>query len=165
MTENDDDLYYHSELETAVIQNDGERFEALAEEANLHGRSDNGSTLLHKAASVGETEMVQRLIDRGIDTDIQNEGGKTALHVAVDNGHTEAGESLVTNGAALNIQDNSGAVPLFKLVYRNDVELAQLMVENGADPTIESNGGVSPLDIATEIDADDMVEILRQNPS
>lgn len=48
MTE-DDDLYHHSKLETAVLQNEIERFHSLVNQERLHQRSDNGSTLLHKA--------------------------------------------------------------------------------------------------------------------
>ncbi|ELZ87736.1 ankyrin repeat-containing protein [Haloferax elongans ATCC BAA-1513] len=156
-----DDIYQHSDLEVAVIQNDIERFHELIEDTELGHRSDNGSTLLHKAASVGNDQMVEELLSHGINPDIQNQGGKTALHLAVDEGHRNVIKTLVLGGADLNIQDNSGTVPILKLIYRGDVELATLMVENGADPEIETDGGVSPLDIAKNIEATEMIEVLR----
>ncbi|QIB74487.1 ankyrin repeat domain-containing protein [Halogeometricum borinquense] len=156
-----DDIYQHSDLETAIIQDDLERFHELIGNVELDHRSDNGGTLLHKAASVGNDRMVEELLNHGITPDIQNQGGKTALHLAVDEGLRDVIETLVVGGADPNIQDNSGTVPILKLIYRGDVELATLMIENGADPEIETNGGVSPLDIAKDIDATEVVEVLK----
>jgi len=161
MTE-EDDLYHHSELEIAVLQNNIEQFCEMVDNTALDQRSDSGSTLLHKAAGAGHEEMVTELIDREIDLDVQNKGGKTALHLAIDEGHHDVAERIVLAGADPNIQDDSGTVPLFKLIYRGDVELAKLMVEYGADPHIESDGGMSPLEVAENIDAEEMVEVLSR---
>jgi len=53
MTEENDDIYQHSDVETAVIQGNKERFEELIDGADLDSYSDSGRTLLHKAAAVG----------------------------------------------------------------------------------------------------------------
>ena len=72
-----DDLYISTDIESAIIQGNRERFDELIDDADLSHQSDNDSTLLHKAAIVGEIELASELIDRGIDLDAQDYSNPT----------------------------------------------------------------------------------------
>lgn len=162
MTDDEDDLYYHSELETAIVQGDAERFQELIEDADLDHRSDNGSTLLHKAAISGRPDMAVELVDRGVDIDARKDGGETPLHLAVRSEQWDVARTLVIAGADPNLQNASGTVPLLKVVFKDQLELAELLLKHGADPEIENDGGLSPLDIAKQAGKDDVIDVLTQ---
>lgn len=61
--------------------------------------SHHGWTMLHMAASGGNTRMVQLLIERGATVNAQNTFGKTSLHYAASKGHKEIVEKLLEHHA------------------------------------------------------------------
>ncbi|XP_055308476.1 uncharacterized protein LOC129572532 [Sitodiplosis mosellana] len=56
---------------------------------NVNERDANGDTVLHRAASAGQMEEAQKLLDEGADPKIRNNIGLTALHLAAQNGNVE----------------------------------------------------------------------------
>ncbi|WP_396610549.1 ankyrin repeat domain-containing protein [Haloferax sp. S1W] len=156
----EDDIYIHTDLETAIIQGDKERCDSLIDDADLQHRSDSGSNLLHKAAFSGETEIASDLIERGVDIDAQDNEGSTPLHKALNIENYELAKLLVESGADLNIEDVHGNQPLWRAVFKANYELTELLLEHGADPTHENNVGESPLSIAQDADAEKFIQLL-----
>jgi ankyrin repeat protein len=74
-----DSYSMHTLLHDAVIFNREEIFEFLLQQgANLMVRDANGYTALLKAASLGRTQMVKRLIEKGVDPRHCDPYGNTA---------------------------------------------------------------------------------------
>ncbi|KAL8667716.1 MAG: hypothetical protein Q9202_000571 [Teloschistes flavicans] len=62
-------------------------------------------TFLHGAAVNGHAEIVQLLIDRGLDKDFQDDCGRTPLHEACRNGKVNVVILLLASGASQSIKD------------------------------------------------------------
>jgi ankyrin repeat protein len=60
-------------------------------------KSKNGATLLHAAAFAGRADMVEWLIDQGIDVNAEDDRGRTPLSLAAGNNIIE--ELLKKHGA------------------------------------------------------------------
>jgi len=67
---------------------------------------------LHLAASVGNSLLVELLIESGGDVELRDNDGATPLHVLDGDSATEIGRLLIDSGADLDAKDFSGATPL-----------------------------------------------------
>jgi ankyrin repeat protein len=69
----------------------GEQAEAVVDLflAKIEQASNMGRTLLHHAALAGDTNMVERLIERGMDLDARTVDGETAIYLAMIRGHDD----------------------------------------------------------------------------
>jgi len=74
--------------------------------ADLEGRSEDGSSLLHHAAAGGMTAVVLDFVaatpGKSVNVNEVNEDGATALHLAAHYGRRECVERLLRAGAAVN---------------------------------------------------------------
>lgn len=76
------------------------------------GEPTNGSTPLITAATFGQAEAVQALIEGGADVNRRNNDGTTALHAAAFLCRAEIVEILLAAGADRNAINKSGATAL-----------------------------------------------------
>ncbi|XP_003738180.1 inhibitor of Bruton tyrosine kinase [Galendromus occidentalis] len=99
---------------------------------NFHNLSDAfGRTVLHAAASVGNVELIEWLIDAyGCDPDrVDGESGWSALHRACFFGQLGAVWILLQKGASVDLKDHEGLTPLDILV-RDRVPWAKYLPTN-----------------------------------
>ncbi|MDX9974586.1 MAG: ankyrin repeat domain-containing protein [FCB group bacterium] len=66
------------------------------------------NTPLHEAATIGDHNQVNLLIQAGADPNAVDEGGRTPLHLAAESGHVGTCETLLKGGADAGIADLSG---------------------------------------------------------
>ncbi len=165
MTEdNQDDLYFNTEIESAIVQGDRQTFYQLIDNADLTHRSGSGSTLLHKAVTGPRIEMASELIERGVDIDATDDGGYTALHRALEKKEWELAELLIEHGADPNSVTVYGITPLHTVIGygRLDNKYVTLLLEHGADPHLSGDSRRSPLEMAREVGYDDIAELLEE---
>ena len=91
-------------LHSAVASDAGTRdmaiVRALVEAgAPVNARSGSGTTPLHTAAFLGDTEVVELLLSRGADPRIASKDGKTPIDLARTQGHAELGELMERQAA------------------------------------------------------------------
>ncbi len=81
--------------------------------------SNDGATMLTVAVFLGHTEMVEMLIDQGVDVRQRNGDQGTALHSAAFVGRAEAAKLLLQAGADVDALDANGQTPkdLLKLDF------------------------------------------------
>ena len=70
-----------------------------------------GDTALHIACENNHLQIVQYLIEKGANIEIQDCGGKTSLHFASLYGNTEVVKYLVSKGANKNAKTKNGKTP------------------------------------------------------
>lgn len=99
---------------------------------------------LQGAADKGDMESLKRLLDRGVEIDLQTDTGGTALLTAVYRGQAHAVSFLLARGADVNKADNSGHTPLFHLDI-DDGTMCALLLKHGADITLRDWWGNTPL--------------------
>uniref|UniRef100_A0A8C7I4T0 Kinase D interacting substrate 220 n=1 Tax=Oncorhynchus kisutch TaxID=8019 RepID=A0A8C7I4T0_ONCKI len=105
----------------------------------------NGQTLLMMASEQGSLEMVQELLRRGANVNLDDVDCWTALISAAKEGHVEVVKELLANNASLEHRDMGGWSALMWASYKGRVEVAQLLLEKGASPNITGQYSVFPV--------------------
>lgn len=110
-----------------------------------------GNTILHAAASLGKTDVVEELLDSGkVAVDVENDDAETPLYKAFQAGHTEVIEVLLDHGASAGTKTRQNITPLhwlFMMPEASIERIAKLMVKGGADinaviePVVKENSG------------------------
>ncbi len=88
-----------------------------------------GRTALMSAVDKGNLEMVQLLLEKGANIDLQGRSGLTALMMAVSKGHLEMAQLLLKKGANVDLQDMLNETALGKAIKKGYLEIAQLLLE------------------------------------
>eukprot|EP00944_MAST-04C_sp_MAST-4C-sp1_P002703 g2703.t1 len=86
-------------------------------------------TALHAAATNGNAEVVEALLEYDADPNIPDGYGRTPLHCSARNGHVASVVSLLNGGANINAKDKNGhtALQLAKKHCKNNEELLGIL--------------------------------------
>uniref|UniRef100_A0A8K9XZN9 Kinase D interacting substrate 220 n=1 Tax=Oncorhynchus mykiss TaxID=8022 RepID=A0A8K9XZN9_ONCMY len=120
----------------------------------------NGQTLLMVTSEQGNIEMVQELIRRGANVNLDDVDCWTALISAAKEGHVEVVKELLANNASLEHRDMGGWSALMWASYKGRVEVTQLLLEKGAIPNITGQYSVYPIIWAAGRGHADIVHLL-----
>lgn len=118
---------------------------------------------MHFAASKGNQEMLQLLIDQRCDIDVRSSRNLTPLHMAARRGHATAVKLLLDNGASLEATDEWGDTPLLKAASKGHLEATKCLLEYGANVSAENAWGETPLSVAAEESFEDVVRMLLKH--
>lgn len=88
---------------------------------------------IHLAARENLTNVLQKLIDLGIDTDTQDSDQMTPLIIASYSGQVEAADLLIRNGAKINAADSCQRTPLHRAIENGKPEIVKLLLQHGAN--------------------------------
>ena len=81
--------------------------------ADMESKLVNGSQASHTAASRGNLEVLEVLLDLGARIDATNNDGRTPLHFAAESGHWECVRHLLDRGAKTELlADDQGLTAL-----------------------------------------------------
>ena len=120
----------------------------------LPGRHENvnftfESGLLN-AAWIGNNQVVQLLLDLGVNVDCTNEQGSTALMLATECGYEPIVQTLLSSGLNVNIQDSYGWTALMLASHNGHFQLAELLLNKQANVNHTANNGATALMIASQ---------------
>ncbi|MCR4623430.1 MAG: ankyrin repeat domain-containing protein [Alphaproteobacteria bacterium] len=109
-------------------------YSVVKSETNVDIKDENGNTVLQsvlkdKKIRRVKYDLVERLLESGVDVNVSDGKKNTALHLAVGEGYTEIAGLLIKHRANINAVNEDGWTPLF---FAEDVETAQLLVDHGA---------------------------------
>jgi hypothetical protein len=113
---------------------------------------------LHYAATNGDADIIQYLLDSGCDPNSKDKNGVTPLHLAVST--SGALERLLAAKADPNIAEQSGRNPLHYAAQEASSDSAKILLEHGAKVDSADNLGFTPLHVAAEYGSTDVVEVL-----
>lgn len=113
------------QLHKAAYNGDIEKVRSLLQEqVDPDERDSFGGTALHAAMFQKNLEIIQLLIDAGLDVNAQgSSNGYTPLHDAVWADNLGAIELLIENGARTDIKSNDGLTPYQKALKEKKKEL------------------------------------------
>lgn len=106
-------------------------------------RTEFGNTLLILAIESGASlPIIQVILNRNPNLNIQNNDGITALMMAIDKGVREIIQALLDRTPNVNIQDNDGDTSLMRAIYRNaEPDLIQAILDKNPNLYIKNHDG------------------------
>ncbi|KAL8104599.1 hypothetical protein AgCh_028717 [Apium graveolens] len=113
--------------------------------SGINSADEEGWVPLHSAASSGNVEIVELLLNRGADVNLKNNGGRTALHYAASKGWLKIAQILISHDAKLNVKDKVGCTPLHRAASTGNAELCEFLIEEGAEVDAEDRAGQTAL--------------------
>ena len=132
----------------------------------------NGRTPLHSAASYGDLEMVQVLLDYKLDANAKDRNNWTPIH-GVASPHyfqdqvpdisvlrADVAGLLLERGADPNAQSNDSLTPLHLAAISGSVEVVRVLLEHGANACAEDSVRRTPLHAAVALEYGP-VEVVR----
>ncbi|UNF62747.1 ankyrin repeat domain-containing protein [Spiroplasma poulsonii] len=108
-------------------------------------------------------EIVQLLLDKGADVNLQNKNGDIPLITAIKNNDLKMVQLLLDNGADINLQNKNVDIPLITAIKNNDLKMVQLLLDKGADVNLQNKNGLIPLDYAMDRNNKELVQFLIDN--
>ncbi len=102
-----------------------------------------GASPLLAAVQGTSLEIVEWLIDQGVNVDVRDLNGRTALHHAVDAGRVDFVEALCKGRADVEAADRDGVTPLLLAAMGGEADIARILLQAGADPTATDNNGMN----------------------
>ena len=97
------------------------------DQISLNTKSLFGDTPLHVAATRGDTQAIQALLNSGADVNAQGEDQYTPLHEAVAQGHVEAVRLLIAANARKDLKNEHGDTPLHLAELLGRVEISKIL--------------------------------------
>ena len=135
--------------------------------SSLEPRGNKGYSPLHSVVSLGNLEMVQVLLDYGVNVNARTDLGSTPLLMALWNIIKDPDirivRLLLDRGADPNIQPRDGETPLHRASQDGMIEMARLLLGHGASVELQTSKGRTPLDYALEKQDDEMIELLLEH--
>lgn len=148
--------------------------ERLARNPKLIETTQYDNTLLHYAAQGGQTEVINYLVEEGLDVNAIGNLGRTPLHAAAVSGEVAAIKSLLDHGAKVDARDKFGYTPLHQAVnvprandkptppdeQKQRFKAVKLLVAAGAEVDARSDRERTPLHLAATSNLPRAIEYL-----
>ncbi len=137
-------------LETAQIA------EILKELKNLDVAADDGKTPLLLLGSQLEN-LLPIFLEKGVNVNHQDHNGMTAMMLYPDK---DTIKELIRAGADIHLADKNGDTVLHHALENFHTSAARYLIKKGADYNRPDNMGKTPVQIAVEIGADSVLELM-----
>jgi ankyrin repeat protein len=165
-------------LHLAAMAGDADAVEALlAAGANLRVEPSVLGSACFSFSKDRDPRMertIDLLVAAGLDPNDVDAGGYTPLHAALsadafgldyaesDGINVAAAVALIRHGASIDIvYPDTGYRPLHAAAAGDSGTLVALLLDAGADPTQRTTAGETPLDVASEVGAEECVQLLE----
>jgi hypothetical protein len=113
----------------------------------LLGYSGDTTTLLN-AVEDARVDLVEELLQRGVNLEAQDARGYTGLILAAFRGRIPILRLLVKAGANVNARDRHGNSVLLFAAQHGDTQIVKLLVDAGADLNVRGQNGYTALKVA-----------------
>jgi len=145
--------YLSEEAVRALHRKNYELLGDLVTPDNINSTDSKGRSLIVYAINYSDLHMVEWLLDKCPNVDIQDKEGWTPLHYASQGYAVQMAEKLLGAGAKVDIQDGYGNTALWRAVFesRGRGELIKLLLRYRADSHVKNHSGVSPVELASTI--------------
>jgi len=135
----------------------------LQKGGNPNLKNKHGDTALHLALKYSYPEIVQMLLQKGADLDLQykDKDGNTPLHWAVSLNYLEIVQMLLQKGVNPNLQAKDGFTTLHIAVINNRPLIVKMLLEKDTNINLQNKRGRTALDIATIFNYTEIVQMLN----
>ena len=125
-------------------------------------RNVEGLTAIHLAARHAQTEAIRKLVQLGMNCDIDNGGGdgRTPLFYAAEMGHVHVVSELLAMGAFPDAQDVMGICPLSLACQQGHTDVVERLLQARVNVHHQDEFGVQALNFAARNEAPEMITML-----
>ena len=124
----------------------------------------NAAPVLNGAIEASSLELVQLLIERGVDPNFGNEEIQNPLIYAIDQGRHSIALFLINSGKVdINFKNNEGNTALIEAVRSRDFEIAKLLIKNKADINATNNMSKSAFYFALQNSRSQLMALLYKH--
>lgn len=136
----------------------------VAAGSQINAIDEAGETALMHAVDRGEVEVVDALLQAGVDPIVLDREGETALMHALARQGTEVAKLLLRGKVGdVNAQNKSGETLLMRAVRLGDPELVRMLLDHGADVNRMDVLGNTAVVIAYEKDLKEIRALLQRS--
>nr|XP_009666660.1 PREDICTED: ankyrin repeat domain-containing protein 6 isoform X1 [Struthio camelus australis] len=121
---------------------------------------EGDQTALHRAAVVGNTDVIATLIQEGCALDRQDKDGNTALHEACWHGFSQSAKLLVKAGANVLARNKAGNTPLHLACQNSHSQSTRVLLLGGSRADLKNNAGDTCLHVAARYNHLPIVRVL-----
>jgi len=118
----------------------------ISQHKYIVNRKYNGTYLIHKACSIGNSEIVSFLMFTGVICNNLDDTGMMAQHHSIHSNETIIIDILALFGNDINVQDINGNTPLHHAIELNNKKMIEMLLEYKTDVNIKNNIGFTPRD-------------------
>lgn len=123
----------------------------------------HGYTGLHWAAHAGHEDMVEFLLQNGVDPNLQDRDGHTALHLAAFSGHDSIINLLLARGSDKEVQSSIGWTALHVGGYAGRDAVLKALLRAGSKIEASDKHGRTALHVAAIAGHLPIIEMLLEN--
>lgn len=92
-------------------------------------------------------KVVDLLISKGAEPNVQGPEGETPLEAAIWLQDAVIAKRLVDAGANVNVRNDNGETPLHVAAAKGNKPVVELLLQHGAEANAKTNKGMTPLDV------------------
>ncbi len=118
-------------------------------------------TAVHAAVAYSRLDILEKLLQRGAETERLMKPGLTPLSAAAMKNDTDAISLLLKHGAQLNHHTEGGVSALKLACAKGNLDAAQVLLAHGADPVPADAEGHTALTLAQEHAGENRVPLMR----
>ncbi len=108
------------------------------------------SYLIHTAAACGNLDVINYLVDKGVDLHVVNNLKYNAVHFATIFNHLEVVKFFVKNGVDINLQNEKGNTPLHESILKHHLDICSYLIDSKANLELKNFDGATPLHFSVQ---------------
>ena len=152
--------YSEKDLLEAVNVGNIREIQQLLDQGISPNAEVDGWTALEKASVRNQYNVIEILIEAGVDPNREDEYGLSPLHMSCKDGHVNSADALMKYGARHDKTDKSGYTPLHHAAKSGQIEIVNILLKKGADPRRVCDQGNTPLHMASSSGHQEVVDII-----
>ncbi|VDD87027.1 unnamed protein product [Enterobius vermicularis] len=115
------------------------------------------------ASERGHLNVVQFLVEDGIDPGIKNKDGETPTYIASKKNHWKVVQCLIENGADVSVEESLKGTSLHIASREGCLKVVKCLLNNGADVDAKTENGWTPLHWASIEGHSEVMKCLLEN--
>lgn len=139
------------------------RLDSLLTTTDINTQDQRGRSLLHWAVGCNKKEVFDYVLEKGITIDLEDNEGVTPLYMSVRFQNMDFFNRLLALQTDEEWKKKQGGALFEKAILNRDLNFVRKLAETGIPLDVTNKRGSTPLEIALRIEADTLVDWLKNN--
>ncbi|EAC3818518.1 ankyrin repeat domain-containing protein [Listeria monocytogenes] len=145
-------MFNENELYSVLLSNNFSKIDDFLTKYGINSVDRDNRSLLMSAVVERKMSVIEYLIEKDSNLNLQDKNGMTALHLAAMHDYAEIVEYLISKEAMVDAEDSNGNTPLWRAAMElpKEAKSIAVLLENGADITKQNKYQISPEDLLSD---------------